>query len=268
RRGRRDRGDPGPALPPGPAHRGRAPVAAGGVPLRDAAPRPRLRGAGGDLGTRGDRRPRLAGGGGAGRQGARLRRDPPHGVAQPGPVAGQGRGQVRARRPPGLRMVAGPGAGAGPRGPMPGALLPGPRRPRRRCPRPLDPGRRPRRAPPGAAPQVPLARRGTGGMTDPRPLAVVCVSGGMDSAVTAALASADHRLAFLHGNYGQRTEARELSCFERLSDHYAAVSRLVVDFTSLASIGGSSLTDPRLPVREGPPVAGVVPTSYVPFRNA
>jgi len=105
-------------------------------------------------------------------------------------------------------------------------------------------------------------------MTDPRPLAVVCVSGGMDSAVTAALASADHRLAFLHGNYGQRTEAKELACFQRLADHYAAERRLVVDFTSLEAIGGSSLTDPRLPVREGAPIAGVVPTSYVPFRNA
>ena len=44
-------------------------------------------------------------------------------------------------------------------------------------------------------------------------LAVVCVSGGMDSAVTAALAAREHRLAFLHANYGQRTEAKELACF-------------------------------------------------------
>lgn len=102
----------------------------------------------------------------------------------------------------------------------------------------------------------------------PRPLAVVCVSGGMDSAVTAALAAADHRLAFLHGNYGQRTEARERLAFERLADHYQAEARLVVDFATLRQIGGSSLTDARLPVREGAPEPGVVPTSYVPFRNA
>ena len=38
-----------------------------------------------------------------------------------------------------------------------------------------------------------------------RPLAVVCVSGGMDSCVTAALAAESFRLAFLHANYGQRT---------------------------------------------------------------
>jgi 7-cyano-7-deazaguanine synthase len=90
----------------------------------------------------------------------------------------------------------------------------------------------------------------------------------MDSALTAALAVRDHRVAFLHGNYGQRTESKELACFHALADHYAAESRLVVDFSDLRQIGGSSLTDARVPVREGEPVEGVVPTSYVPFRNA
>jgi 7-cyano-7-deazaguanine synthase len=101
-----------------------------------------------------------------------------------------------------------------------------------------------------------------------RRLAVVCVSGGMDSCVTAALAAREHGLAFLHGNYGQRTEAKELACFELLADHFGAAHRLVVDFTALRAIGGSSLTDPRIEVREAPPEAGVVPSSYVPFRNA
>jgi 7-cyano-7-deazaguanine synthase len=101
-----------------------------------------------------------------------------------------------------------------------------------------------------------------------KPLAVVCVSGGMDSAVTAALAAEGHRTAFLHANYGQRTEAKELLCFHALADHYGAPCRLVVDFGALRQIGGSSLTDAAIPVREGEPVDGVVPTSYVPFRNA
>jgi len=90
----------------------------------------------------------------------------------------------------------------------------------------------------------------------------------MDSAVTAALAAREHRLAFLHANYGQRTEAKELACFRALADHFAADRRLVVDFPGLRQVGGSSLTDPGLPVREGEPVDGVVPSSYVPFRNA
>jgi 7-cyano-7-deazaguanine synthase len=101
-----------------------------------------------------------------------------------------------------------------------------------------------------------------------RDLAVVCVSGGMDSAVTLALAAREHRVAALHGDYGHRTEAKELACFHRLADHYRAAHRLVVDFADLRAIGGSSLTDPSLPVREGAPEPGVIPTSYVPFRNA
>ena len=92
----------------------------------------------------------------------------------------------------------------------------------------------------------------------------------MDSAVTAALARETHELALLHANYGQRTEARELLSFEALAERFdiAAARRLVVDFTSLRQIGGSSLTDPSIAVRHGEPEEGVVPTSYVPFRNA
>lgn len=103
-----------------------------------------------------------------------------------------------------------------------------------------------------------------------KPLAVVCLSGGMDSAVTAALAGQQHELALLHANYGQRTEVRELSCFESLAAHFGVPPerRLIVDFTSLRQIGGSSLTDRRVAVRHGEPEEGVVPTSYVPFRNA
>ena len=104
----------------------------------------------------------------------------------------------------------------------------------------------------------------------PRPLAVVCLSGGMDSAVTAALARQTHDLALLHANYGQRTESRELSSFAALADRFGigAGRRLVVDFTSLRQIGGSSLTDRSISVHHGEPEEGVVPTSYVPFRNA
>jgi 7-cyano-7-deazaguanine synthase len=101
-----------------------------------------------------------------------------------------------------------------------------------------------------------------------KPLAVVCLSGGMDSGVTCAIAAQDYRLATLHARYGQRTEGKELACFHAVSDHFAAEHRLVVEFPHLRTIGGSSLTDPTLPVREGEPESGRIPTSYVPFRNA
>ena len=101
-----------------------------------------------------------------------------------------------------------------------------------------------------------------------KPVAVVCLSGGMDSCVTAALAAEDHALAVLHARYGQRTEAKERACFEALAAHFGAAHRLVVDFPHLQAIGGSSLTDRALPVRDGDPEPDRIPTSYVPFRNA
>jgi len=90
----------------------------------------------------------------------------------------------------------------------------------------------------------------------------------MDSCVTAAIAAADHRLAFLHASYGQRSEAAERRCFDRLADHFGAERRLAIELPALKVIGGSSLTDPTMPVREGAPLEGSIPTSYVPFRNA
>ena len=99
--------------------------------------------------------------------------------------------------------------------------------------------------------------------------AVVLVSGGMDSCVTAAIAAHEHaELAFLHANYGQRTEARELRAFRELAAHFGAGSTLVVSLAHLAAIGGSSLTDVTVPVARADLHGRDVPTSYVPFRNA
>ncbi|NTW67394.1 MAG: 7-cyano-7-deazaguanine synthase, partial [Nitrospirae bacterium] len=99
-------------------------------------------------------------------------------------------------------------------------------------------------------------------------LAVVLVSGGMDSCVTAAMAEQTCRLAFLHVNYGQRTEGRELRAFNELADHFHAEKRLVVNIEHLKVIGGSSLTDIGIPVPESAADQSAIPSTYVPFRNA
>lgn len=100
-------------------------------------------------------------------------------------------------------------------------------------------------------------------------LAVCLVSGGMDSCVTAAIASEEaDQLAFLHVSYGQRTEARERRAFEEIADHYSVKQRLIVSLEHLAKIGGSSLTDKDLKVASASLSAHGIPTSYVPFRNA
>jgi 7-cyano-7-deazaguanine synthase len=100
-------------------------------------------------------------------------------------------------------------------------------------------------------------------------IAVVLVSGGMDSCVTAALAAEDHdELAFLHVNYGQRTETRERKAFNDIADFYGVRKRLDISIDHLAKIGGSSLTDASMEVTEANLDSKEIPTSYVPFRNA
>ncbi|MFT5497052.1 MAG: 7-cyano-7-deazaguanine synthase [Kiritimatiellia bacterium] len=103
---------------------------------------------------------------------------------------------------------------------------------------------------------------------NPKPLGIVLASGGLDSCVAAAIAGQTHRLALLHINYGQRTEARELRAFHHIADHYEAARRLVVDFRHLAQIGGSSLTDTAIEVSSADLENPEIPSSYVPFRNA
>ncbi|HLL75598.1 MAG TPA: 7-cyano-7-deazaguanine synthase QueC [Pyrinomonadaceae bacterium] len=100
-------------------------------------------------------------------------------------------------------------------------------------------------------------------------LAVCLVSGGMDSCVTAAIANEENdELAFLHVSYGQTTERRERRAFEELADHFGVARRLVASVEYLALIGGSSLTDPSIPVAEADLDSCAIPTTYVPFRNA
>ena len=107
-----------------------------------------------------------------------------------------------------------------------------------------------------------------GPTSEGKPLAVVLASGGLDSCVTAAIASQDFRLALLHLVYGQRTEKRELQAFNALADFYHAEQRLVSRLEHLRQIGGSSLTDPKIPVETANLDRQDIPSSYVPFRNA
>ncbi len=101
-----------------------------------------------------------------------------------------------------------------------------------------------------------------------KPLAVCLVSGGLDSCVAAAVAAKEYELAFLHVNYGQRTEVRELKAFHAIADFYQVKRRLVADVPALKQIGGSALTDEKIAVPEGEVSTDRIPVTYVPFRNA
>jgi 7-cyano-7-deazaguanine synthase len=100
-----------------------------------------------------------------------------------------------------------------------------------------------------------------------RDRAVVLLSGGMDSCVCAALAVRDYETSAVHISYGQRTEERERQAFVAICDRLSIHHRLIVRNEALRAIGGSALTDERIPVPESTLGHGI-PITYVPFRNA
>lgn len=101
-------------------------------------------------------------------------------------------------------------------------------------------------------------------------LAIVLVSGGMDSCVVTSIANIEYDLALLHVNYGQRTKKRELKAFNDIANYFNVKDdrRLIADISYLTKIGGSSLTDRNIEI-ERPTKSGNnnVPNTYVPFRN-
>lgn len=105
-----------------------------------------------------------------------------------------------------------------------------------------------------------------------RPRAVLCLSGGMDSTVCAALAARDYEVYALHFGYGQRTEARELASATEIARLTGAKQFLPLTMDIFRRIGGSALTDSTIAVPDAPAeeatIGAEVPVTYVPFRNA
>lgn len=98
--------------------------------------------------------------------------------------------------------------------------------------------------------------------------AVVLLSGGLDSATTAAIAGSEgyevHAISF---DYGQR-HAREIESAKAVAKHLDAKDHLIVGF-DLRGIGGSALTtDADVPMdRPNEEMQAAIPATYVPARN-
>jgi len=98
-------------------------------------------------------------------------------------------------------------------------------------------------------------------------IAICIVSGGMDSALSAAIAKKEgYKLIGVHFNYKQRTEAKELECFRKITAHLGTIENYEIDLDFFAQIGASALTDKTIAVPTGGIGEGV-PVTYVPFRN-
>jgi 7-cyano-7-deazaguanine synthase len=97
-----------------------------------------------------------------------------------------------------------------------------------------------------------------------RPLAVVLVSGGLDSATCLAIARSEgFRCCALSFAYGQR-HAAELQAAGHVARTLGAEQHRVMSI-DLAAFGGSALTDPDIAVPEQASTG--IPVTYVPARN-
>jgi 7-cyano-7-deazaguanine synthase len=108
--------------------------------------------------------------------------------------------------------------------------------------------------------------------TAEKPRAVLCLSGGMDSCVCAALAARDFEVYAVHFSYGQRTETRELHSAQEVARITGVRELLHLKIDLFRRIGGSALTDPTIAVpvasKDEASIGSEVPVTYVPFRNA
>jgi 7-cyano-7-deazaguanine synthase len=105
-------------------------------------------------------------------------------------------------------------------------------------------------------------------MTPLHPKAVVLLSGGLDSTVTAALAQQDgYRIHCVTVSYGQRHRV-EIERAQAVAKALGAAGHVVVT-VDLRAIGGSALTaDVEVPKdRAQEERAGEIPITYVPARN-
>jgi 7-cyano-7-deazaguanine synthase len=75
-----------------------------------------------------------------------------------------------------------------------------------------------------------------------------------------------YEIIAVHFNYDQRTQTKELECFENISKALDVKEKYVLDLDFFKQLGASALTDKNIEV----PTDGIeegVPITYVPFRN-
>ena len=96
--------------------------------------------------------------------------------------------------------------------------------------------------------------------------AVVLLSGGLDSATTAAIAIAEgYEVIALSFRYGQRHE-KELAAAKKIANALNIEEHFISEI-DLAQWGGSSLTDESMNIPQDGVEPDVIPSTYVPGRN-
>jgi len=93
--------------------------------------------------------------------------------------------------------------------------------------------------------------------------AVVLVSGGINSAVAAAIAREQYELALLHVAWGHRTAERALAAFNEIAGSLKIEQTLVAELSSMAVIGGNARASRRIPVDDARAVGRATPGTFV-----
>src|SRR2546430_11928361 len=100
-------------------------------------------------------------------------------------------------------------------------------------------------------------------------MALVLLSGGMDSATALAMTQKEgFDVIALTLDYGQR-HRREIAAAKRVAAHFRVREHRVVSL-DLTAIGGSALTDQRIPIPEGRPMQEIgrgIPVTFFPARD-
>ncbi len=96
--------------------------------------------------------------------------------------------------------------------------------------------------------------------------AVVLLSGGLDSATTAAIAIQEgYEVIALSFRYGQRHQ-KELAAAIKIAKNLEITEHFITDI-DLSQWGGSSLTDESMTIPQDGIEADIIPSTYVPGRN-
>ena len=99
-----------------------------------------------------------------------------------------------------------------------------------------------------------------------KPRAVVLLSGGLDSATTAAIAIADgYEAIALSFRYGQRHQ-QEITAATKIAKSLGIQEHFISN-VNLSEWGGSSLTDPKINLPQDGVQPNIIPSTYVPGRN-
>ena len=96
--------------------------------------------------------------------------------------------------------------------------------------------------------------------------AVVLLSGGLDSATTAAIAiDQGYEVIALSFRYGQKHQ-KELLAAQEVASFFKITQHFIVD-VNLSQWGGSSLTDESMTIPQAGLQPDTIPSTYVPGRN-